>query len=80
MKFNEEKLTMEIEKKDEELSRIQGEQLQEQLKAKQLDNLPTDIKVSTCIHAFVHTYICVINVIHYSMWLHNFYLCHCTKH
>ena len=66
MKYNEEKLTKEIEKKNEELSRIQGEQLQEH---KQPDSLPTDINVSTC--EYMHVYICmcvfVINIVYFSM-------------
>ena len=50
MKHNEEKLTKEIDKKKEELSRIQGEQLQGHLNTKQPDSLPTEINVSTCMH------------------------------
>jgi len=42
----EENFSKEIEKKDEELSRVQEELSQELERAKQPDSLPTDVKVS----------------------------------
>ena len=57
MKCNEEKLRKEIKNKDEELSRMQGGQVQEHPKAKQPVTQSTDTNVSIvhiCIHIQVH--------------------------
>lgn len=54
MKSNEEKLMKDIEEKNEEISRIQEEHLQELHKTKQPDSLPTEVNKNVSAHVCMH--------------------------
>ena len=74
MKCNEEKLTKEIKKKDKELSRMQGGQVQEQPKTKQPDSQSTDTNVSI-VHICIYTYVRACN--YCMVYVHTFFILVC---